>query len=119
MESLAVFVLSEALDLADGDQELFLTLANLFMQESPKELAAARSALARQDARGLAEAAHKLKGSVLPICAPRLFERAQRLELLGRQGEFAEAASVCADVESCLAEVHAALRNVIAGGFPS
>ena len=31
MDTLAVFVLSEALDLADGDQELFLTLANLFL----------------------------------------------------------------------------------------
>ena len=119
MDTLAVFVLSEALDLADGDQELFLTLANLFMQESPHDVVAVRAALARQDCDGLAAAAHKLKGSVLPMCAPRLFERAQRLEMLGRQGEFAEAASVCADVERCLAEVHAALRDLIAGGFPS
>lgn len=119
MDTLAVFVLSEALDLTDGDQELFVTLANLFMQESPKELAAARAALARQDCRGLAAAAHKLKGSVLPMCAPRLFERAQRLEMLGRQGDCTEAESVCADVERCLAEVHTALRDLIAGGFPS
>ncbi|MEO5955553.1 MAG: Hpt domain-containing protein [Nitrospiraceae bacterium] len=119
MDTLEVFVLSEALDLADGDQELFLTLANLFMQESPKDVAAARAALVLQDCDGLAAAAHKLKGSVLPMCAPRLFERAQRLEMLGRQGDCAEAASVCADVERCLAEVHAALRDLIAGGFPS
>ena len=119
MDTLEVFVLSEALDLADGDQELFLTLAYLFMQESPKEVASARAALVRQDCHGLAAAAHKLKGSVLPMCAPRLFERAQLLEMLGRQGDCAEAASVCADVERCLAEVHAALRDVIAGGFPS
>jgi HPt (histidine-containing phosphotransfer) domain-containing protein len=119
MDTPAVFILSEALDLVDGDQELLLTLAELFLQESPKDVAAVRAALARQDCDGLTAAAHKLKGSVLPICAPRLFEHAQRLEVLGRHGEFAEAVSVCADVDRCLAEVHAALRDLIAGGFPS
>jgi HPt (histidine-containing phosphotransfer) domain-containing protein len=98
---------------------LFLTLARLFMQESPKEAAAARAALGRQDRAGLAAAAHKLKGSVMEMCAPRLFESAKRLEELGRQGEFAEASPVCADVETRLAEVHVALRDLIAGGFPS
>ena len=119
MDKTAVLDLSEALSRADGDQDLFLTLAELFLQESPKEAAAARAALGRQDRAGVAAAAHKLKGSVMEMCAPRLFERAQRLEELGRQGEFAEASSVCADVETRLAEVHAALRELIAGGFPS
>ena len=119
MDKTAVLDLSEALNRADGDQDLFLTLATLFLQESPKEAAAARAALERQDRAGLAAAAHKLKGSVMEMCAPRLFERAKRLEELGRQGEFAEASSVCADVETCLAEVHDALRELIAGGFPS
>ena len=119
MDATAVFNVSEALSQADGDQELLLTLATLFLQESPKDMAASRAALARQDRDGLAAAAHKLKGSVMPICASRLFESAKRLEALGRQGEFAEAASVCADVERLLAEVHVALRELIAGGFPS
>ena len=81
--------------------------------------AAARAALKRQDCVGLTAAAHKLKGSVIQMSAPRLIECAQRLEELGRQGEHAEALSVCADVEACLAEVHAALRKLIAGGVPS
>jgi DNA-binding response OmpR family regulator len=118
MDETVVLDLSEALSRADGDQDSFLTMARLFLQESPREAAAARVALGRQDQAGLAAAAHKLKGSVMEICAPRLFERTKRLEELGRQGEFAEASPVCADVEICLAEVHAALREVIAGGFP-
>jgi HPt (histidine-containing phosphotransfer) domain-containing protein len=119
MDKKAVLDLPEALSRADGDQDLFLTLAGLFLQESPKEAAAARAALGRQDRAGLAAAAHKLKGSVMAMCAPRLFESAKRLEELGRRGEFTEASSVCADVETCLAEVHAALRELITGGFPS
>jgi HPt (histidine-containing phosphotransfer) domain-containing protein len=119
MDKTAVLDLPEALSRADGDQNLFLTLARLFLQESPKEAAAARAALGRQDCAGLAAAAHKLKGSVMEMCAPRLLERAKRLEELARQGELAEASSVCADVETRLAEVHAALRDLIAEGLPS
>jgi histidine phosphotransfer protein HptB len=106
METTTAINVSEALSRADGDQDLFLTLAGLFLQESPKEAAAARAALERQDCAGL-------------MAAPRLFECAKRLEELGRQGELAEASSICTDVEACLAEVHAALRKLIAGGFPS
>ncbi|NWF72646.1 MAG: Hpt domain-containing protein [Nitrospirae bacterium] len=119
MDRTMVLNLSEALNRVDGDQDLFLTLARMFLEESPKEALAARAALERQDGAGLAAAAHKLKGSVLELCAPRLFESAKRLEELGRQGTFAEASSVCSDVETHLAEVHAALRELITGEFPS
>jgi len=111
--------LSEALNRVDGDQDLFLTLAQMFLDESPKEAMAARAALERQDGAGLATAAHKLKGSVMELCAPRLIESSKRLEELGRLGKFSEASSVCADVETRLAEVHVALRELIAGGLPS
>jgi len=77
------------------------------------------STLQRQDCAVLTAVAHKLKGSVIQMSAPRLFESAKRLEELGREGELTEASSVCTDVEACLAEVHAALRKLIAGGFSS
>ncbi len=119
METSAAIDLSEALSRVDGDRDLFLTLAGIFLEESPKEAAAARAALQRQDGAGLAAAAHKLKGSVLEICAPRLFECTKRLEDLGRLGEFSEASPVCEDVEVCLAEVQDALRKLIAEGCSS
>ena len=119
MNKTAVLDLPEALNLVDGDQDLFLTLAELFLQESPKEAAAVRAALGREDCAGLVAAAHKLKGSVIQMSAPRLFECAKRLEELGRQGELAEASSVGVDLDACLAEVHGALRELIAKGFPS
>jgi HPt (histidine-containing phosphotransfer) domain-containing protein len=119
MDHTMVLNLPEALNRVDGDRDLFLTLAKIFLDESPKEAVAARAALERLDGAGLAAAAHKLKGSVMELCAPRLFESAKRLEELGRQGEFAEASLVCADVETRLTEVHAALRELITGGFPS
>jgi len=119
MDRTMVLNLSEALNRVDGDQDLLLTLAQMFLDESPKEAVAAQAALDRQDGAGLAAAAHKLKGSVMELCAPRLFESSRRLEELGRLGKFTEASSVYADVETRLAEVHAALRELIAGGLPS
>jgi len=119
MDNTMVLNLSEALNRVDGDQDLFLTLAQIFLEESPKDVSAARTALERQDGAGLAAAAHKLKGSVVELCASRLFESAKRLEELSRRGEFAEASSVFADVEARLAELHAALKELIAGGLPS
>jgi HPt (histidine-containing phosphotransfer) domain-containing protein len=119
MDTVAAFNVSEALDRADGDRDLLLSLAALFMEESLKDIAAARSALERQEQAALIAAAHKLKGSVLEMCTPRLLASAKRLEELGRQGRLAEASSVCGDVETHLTEVHDALQKLIDEGFPS
>ncbi|THJ20039.1 MAG: Hpt domain-containing protein [Nitrospira sp. CG24E] len=119
MDRPMVLNLPEALNRVDGDQDLFLTLAQMFLDESPKEAVAARAALDRRDGPGVRAAAHKLKGSVMELCAPRLFESAKQLEELGREGKFDEALPVCADVETHLAEVHAALRELIVGGIPA
>ncbi len=119
MDKTLVLDLPEALNRADGDQDFVLTLAELFLQESRKGADAIRAALGRQDGAGLAAAAHKLKGSSMELCLPRLFESVKRLEELARRGELGEASSACADVEACLGEAHAALRDLIAGGFPS
>ena len=119
VDETVVLDICAALSLVGGDQDLFYTSGKLFLQESPKEATAARAALGRQDGEGLAAAAHTLKVSAMKICSPRLFGGAKRLEELGRQGKFADALPVCADVETRLAEVHNALRELIAGGLPS
>jgi DNA-binding response OmpR family regulator len=119
VDETVVLDLCEALSRVGGNQDLFYTSGRLFLEESLQEVSAARAALGRQDGAGLAAAAHTLKVSALTICSPRLFASAKRLEESGRQGTFTEASSVCTDVETRLAEVHAALRELIAGGLPS
>src|ERR1051325_319529 len=79
MDKPAVLALPGAVSRADGDQDLFLALTGMFLQESPKEAAAARAALERQDRAGLAGAAHKFQGSVAGTCAPRLFGSTKRM----------------------------------------
>lgn len=111
MDSSSIFNLEAALDRLDGDRELLADLIKLFLEESPKEFAAIAAALSRQDAAVLASAAHKLKGSVTQFCADRLFDSVKNLEQLGRAGDLAGAAPVCAAVEIQLAELQNALRT--------
>ena len=119
VDETVVLDLCEVLSRVGGDQDLFYTSGRLLLQESPKDAAAVREALGRRDSSGVAAAAHRLKVSALTICSPRLFASAKRLEELGRSGRFTEASSVCTEVEARLAEVQAALRELIAGGLPS
>ena len=72
MDKTAVVDLSEALSRVDGDRDLFLTLAGLFLQESPKEVAAVHAALGLHDRVRLVAASHKLKGSAIEMCVPGL-----------------------------------------------
>jgi DNA-binding response OmpR family regulator len=119
VDETVILDLCQALSRVGGDQEPFYASGRLFLDTSLQEISAAREALGRGDRTALAAAAHMLKVSAMTICSPRLFAGAKRLEELGRQGMFAEASSVCADVEARLAEVHGALRELIAGGLPS
>ncbi|NWF72645.1 MAG: response regulator [Nitrospirae bacterium] len=119
VDETVVLDLCEALSRVSDDQDLFYASGRRFLEESLQEVSAAREALGRQDGAGLVAAAHTLKVSAMTIGSPRLFASAKRLEELGRQGKFAEASSVCADLETRLTEVHGALRELIAGGLPS
>lgn len=119
MDKTVVVDLSMALSRVDGDQDLFLTLAGLFLQESPKEVAAIHAALGLQDRARLVDASHKLKGSAIEMCVPGLIDSATRLEELARLGKFAEASPVYAEVEILLAGVHAALRDFTSRGSSS
>lgn len=107
----SVYDKAAALARLEGDHELFDDLATLFLEESPKELAAIRLALDRHDAAALAASAHKLKGSVTQFCAQPLFESVKRLEGLARAGDLAAALTCSAEVESGLTALQAALRS--------
>jgi signal transduction histidine kinase/DNA-binding response OmpR family regulator len=62
------------------DPELQREVAEAFLEETPRLLAAVRDALARQDRASLRKAAHSLKGSLLIFRAESAVEAAQELE---------------------------------------
>ncbi len=119
MQAETVFDLTAALERIDGDRDLFVTLADIFILQATDDMAAIRDAFAQGNAQELTQQAHRLKGSVMQFHAAALYEATHRLEHLGRQGAMGEAAAAVRAVESELARLVHALRELIKKGFPS
>jgi len=112
-----VFDYDEALRRADHDLETFHMLVELFVEHGPKELAEIKAAMDACDADAVVRSAHRLKGSVVQFCAPTVLEAAIALERMGRAGDVSSAAPVCAELESRLFQLVAALREELRKGF--
>lgn len=113
MSAPAVFNLADALARIDQDEELFQTLAEIFLDQAPQDFAATRTALEAGDGAALARAAHRLKGALAQFSAPRVFESTKELESLGKAGSLEAAAEVCARVDQELQALLAALRSYL------
>jgi len=96
----------------DGDEELLAELAGLFIQESPKLLAAIQQAIERADPKGLERAAHALKGSVGNFAVPTAVKAAQTLETMGREGDLAAADAAYAVLQQEIAGFVQILQNL-------
>jgi HPt (histidine-containing phosphotransfer) domain-containing protein len=117
MSTDAVFNLDEALARVEHDREIFETIAELFVEHGPNDLAAVKHALAAYDAAGVAQFAHRLKGSVMQFCAPAVFAGAKELEAMGRAGDLSSAGPICAELEASLSQLVEALRRELDKGF--
>ena len=97
----------------DGNLELMHEVAQLFLEDCPRRLAALHEAMARRDRAALEHAAHKLKGSAGYISAPGVFTAADEVEAIARCGDLADADDACARLQQetrQLAQVLASLR---------
>jgi len=102
----------------DGNRRLLRDLVRLFLADSPQRLAKIKEAVRRGDAEALRIAAHTLKGSVGNFAAKKAFAAAQRLEIMGRDGDFDKAGEACKALESELARVTEELGLIAAPGRP-
>jgi CheY-like chemotaxis protein len=98
-----------ALQRVGGSRDLLRQLADLFLKESVKLLAEIRQTIANADAPRLRRAAHTLKGSADCFSAKPAVEAAQRLELMGRDGNLARAEEALAALEAEMARLTPAL----------
>jgi CheY-like chemotaxis protein len=105
---------SATLERVGGDRELLAELYHLFTEQCPVWLAEIRDAISRADADRLRRAAHTLKGAVGNFGAQAAHEAAQRLETMGRDGDLADAAATCAELERQLQRLMPALAAVAA-----
>jgi PAS domain S-box-containing protein len=85
-----------ALEEVGGDRQLLAKLADIFLEEYPKEMTVFRAAIDRGDAAGLQQAAHTLKGELSTFAAQEAFATALQLETLGRQGDLTAAEATLA-----------------------
>lgn len=111
--------LAAALDRFDGDHDLFLTLAGMFVERAPQALAGIQAALAAQNLPLLAKEAHKLKGSVLEFCAHPAAAAAAQLETSAGQAAVQNMAALCEQVQSEIQRLTIELKGIMEKGFPS
>lgn len=119
MESLPVLDLSAAMDRFDGDHELFLTLAGMFVERAAQTLANIHEALDVQDFSLVAKEAHKLKGSALEFCAHPTVAAAAQLETSARQAAVQDAMALGERVHAETQRLTDELKRLIERGFPS
>jgi len=110
-----IFDLPKALEVVDGDKDLFKEIVDLFLENLPDSIAQIRGAIANSDANALDKAAHSLKGSVGNFGTKRAFDAAYRLEVIGRQGKLAEADAVLSELEKELKDLEAAMKEILSG----
>jgi PAS domain S-box-containing protein len=111
-QSEQVIDLGAALSRVDGDRELLVEMAELFLDESPRLLTTLRDAVAHGNAQTAAYAAHTLKGSVANFAATPAFTAAQKIERMARQGDLSQAQAAFADLEAQLKRLEPVLTNL-------
>lgn len=119
MESQPVMDLAAVLDRFDGDQDLFLTLAGLFVERSAQALDALQKALSAQDLPVLVKEAHKLKGSAMEFCARPAVAAAAHLEEAARKAAMQEIPPLAEQTHAEVERLTAALVEIMQKGFPS
>jgi PAS domain S-box-containing protein len=92
-----------------GDEELLRELIAIAIASFPEQLAQVRAAIARGDSEALARAAHAIKGAAGNFSTTAAFEAAQRLELMGREGEMAGAGAGLSALEAEIERLQQAL----------
>jgi HPt (histidine-containing phosphotransfer) domain-containing protein len=107
-----VINLKEALDRVDGDHDLLIEIAELFLAECPRFLTEIHTALSQNDAQTLTLAVHTLKGSVGNFAAAGAYEAALKLERIGRQGNLSQAPDALAALEAQLARLKPVLESL-------
>jgi two-component system, sensor histidine kinase and response regulator len=104
--------MERALERVDGDHGLLVDIVSIFRTESPDLLRRLEMAVKKQDAEGVARAAHTLKGELGYLEAGEAMQAARRLEEMGRAGELTGAEQVLGEVRAALATLEGALREI-------
>ncbi len=106
---------TELLERVDGDRTFVAELTELFRSDYPRQLMAAREALARQDFLAFEKASHALKGALANLAAGPASRIAQDLEAKARAGDLTHAGPALQQLEEELGRVMIQLENLQPG----
>ncbi len=95
----------------EGEDSLLDKLIDVFIENTPRVLGEARTALARRMSPQLERAAHTLKGSCSNFGAERMRVACEKLEAVAREGELEGAGHLIAEVEKEFECVRLALEH--------
>jgi PAS domain S-box-containing protein len=109
-----VFDLSKAMSVVDGDRALFEESGNLFLRVAADNIAKLREGVAKGDPSAVEEATHTLKGSAGQFGAERALNAVHRLELIGKNGTWAEAETAQLDLEREIKALEEAMKRALA-----
>jgi two-component system, sensor histidine kinase and response regulator len=99
----------QVLERIGGDETLFREIAQIFQDETPKNLEILRQAISRRDAAAIEKIAHSLKSQLGYLGTPGISQRTRALEEMARANDLDDAASIFATVET---EISAILRCI-------
>jgi HPt (histidine-containing phosphotransfer) domain-containing protein len=92
-----------------GDESMFETFIDLFIEDSANQIAVMEDAIAEDDAERLERAAHSLKGAAATMHAERIREVADRLEMMSHDKAISDAGAVL----TCLLHELSALKEYV------
>ncbi len=106
---MSVLDLEELRQRLDNDEELVAEIVELFLDDTPRQIAALEDALARADGEVVRERAHTLKGTAANMGATELRETAGRMEEAARDGRLGEATELVDSIHRDFAKLRKAL----------
>jgi two-component system sensor histidine kinase/response regulator len=95
-----------------GDRELLLELLDIFASEARTMFSRVHEAAKCNDAAALEHSAHSLKGSVSIFGARTIVDVSQKLELMGRNQDLANADDCCSFLDLELARLESELAQL-------
>jgi len=95
------------------DEELFVEVLTLFLEDSSRLLLEMQAAIARKDFVAMGRSAHALKGSIANLSSGEARDYAAEIEQLGKSGEGASAPELIGKLESALQELQRAASYVL------
>jgi two-component system sensor histidine kinase/response regulator len=90
---------NELLERLDGDRVFLAELTELFRADYPRQVRAIREAIEHNDAAGVKQASHALKGALSNLAASEAREIAAALEHVGASGDLSAAGSNLRELE--------------------